>query len=212
MTRSPDGATRIEGWLSGAGAAYSIIEPMVRSLSEHLDTVTGDPQALREDARDWQFAATKLIALADEEEAARRALLACWEGQAAEAFAAQLSQANTSLREMAAHFEQTGELLLATADGVEQAEELIAQIIKELIAWLIITIIVALASSYITFGASVAAGGAAARSRGSGRCPQMRHGRRAPGPAAEGSTGIPQGDERVRQGVQTLQDQERGDA
>lgn len=161
MARAPSGAERIEIWLGPAGAAYSVIKPIVAFLANPLDQVTGDPDQLREKARAWQSAAEQLEGYAAEELAARRDLLAHWEGEAATAFSTEMTEVNQSLLEMGADFTVTADLLEASAEGAQQAQELVEQIVRELIAWLIITVAVALASAWITAGASVAAGAAA---------------------------------------------------
>lgn len=161
MSRAPSGAARIEEWLGPAGAAYSVIKPIVEFLSDPLDQVTGDPEQLRDKARAWRQAADQMERMAADETSARTDLLTYWEGEAATSFSAEMAQLNESLSEIAEHFDVTAQLLEGSADGAEQAQELVEQIVKELIAWLIVTIIVALASSWITLGASVAAGAAA---------------------------------------------------
>lgn len=173
MTRAPSGAERIESWLGPAGAAYGIIKPIVEFLSNPLDSVTGDPDGLRTKAEAWREAATKMGTLAETELTARTDLLSYWGGQAADAFNTEMTQVNQSLREIAQHFTGTAELLEGSAQGAQDAQDLVEQIIKELIAWLIITIVVALASSWITLGASVAAGtaaGVAEAAVAAGRC------------------------------------------
>lgn len=161
MTRAASGAERIEGWLGPAGAAYSVIQPIVGFLANPLDEVTGDPDQLREKALAWRTAAEQMQAQAESELAARRDLLSHWEGEAAESFNAEMTQVNQSLSEIAGHFDVTAQLLDGSAEGAQQAQELVEQIVRELIAWLIVTIIVALASAWITAGASVAVGAAA---------------------------------------------------
>jgi len=159
--RAEAGAIRIEGWLSPAGAALNIIRPIVDFLSHPLDQVTGDPEGLRAKAEAWKHAAGAVQTLIGQEGDARAKLLAAWEGDAAKAFDTEIGELATSLTQVVEHFEGTAQMLEQTAVGAEQAEDLVVQIIKELIAWLICTIIVALASSWITLGASVAAGTAA---------------------------------------------------
>lgn len=161
MTRAPSGAERIETWLGPAGQAYSVIKPLVDFLAHPLDAVTGDPDQLRAKAQAWRDAAAKLDQTATDERSARTDLLSYWEGPAAESFSAEMDQINQSLGEISAHFEGTAELLEGSAEGARQAQELVEQIVRELIAWAIITIIVALASAWITAGASLAAGAAA---------------------------------------------------
>ncbi|MGC9668254.1 WXG100 family type VII secretion target [Planosporangium sp. 12N6] len=161
MTRAPSGAERIEQWLGPAGEAYHIIKPIVEFLAHPLDEVTGDPEQLRTKAEAWRTAATKLGDMATSEELARAKVLAAWEGPAASAFAAEMTEITASLREAADHFRGTAELLDVAAEGAQEAQDLVEQIVRELIAWLIITIIVALASSWITAGASVVAGAGA---------------------------------------------------
>jgi WXG100 family type VII secretion target len=161
VTRAASGAERIEGWLGPAGAAYGIIKPIVEFLSHPLDEVTGDPDQLRDKAVAWRTAADQLQAHAQAELAARTDLLSYWEGEAAETFNNEMTQVNQSLTEIAEHFDATAQLLDGSAEGAQQAQELVEHIVRELIAWLIVTIIVALASAWITAGASVAVGAAA---------------------------------------------------
>jgi len=171
--RSDPGAVRIEGWLAPAGAALHIIRPIVDFLSHPLDVVTGDPEALREKAAAWRKAAGEVQSLITVESDARSQLMRAWEGEAATAFNSELADLSTSLQQIIEHFDGTAQLLDQTATGAEQAEDLVVQIVKELIAWLICTIIVALASSWITLGASVAAGTAAGwaeSAAAAGRC------------------------------------------
>ncbi|WP_329106439.1 WXG100 family type VII secretion target [Micromonospora sp. NBC_01699] len=161
MTRAPSGAERIETWLAPAGAAYAIIRPIVEFLAHPIDQVTGDPDALNAQAKAWQDAAARLERYAVDELGARTDLLSYWEGAAAESFNEEMSQLNRSLTEIGDHFAATAELLQGSAEGARQAQELVEQIVRELIAWAIITIIVALASAWITAGASAVVGGAA---------------------------------------------------
>ncbi|SDZ36565.1 Proteins of 100 residues with WXG [Micromonospora pattaloongensis] len=161
MTRAPSGAERIEMWLGPAGAAYSVIKPIVEFLANPLDEVTGDPDQLRAKAVAWRDAAGRLEEFARSELDARTDLLSYWEGAAATSFNAEMAELNRSLTEIGEHFVATAELLEGSAEGAQQAQELVEQIVRELIAWLIVTIIVALASAWITAGASVAVGAAA---------------------------------------------------
>jgi WXG100 family type VII secretion target len=161
VSRAPSGAQRIEEWLGPAGAAYSVIKPIVEFLANPLDEVTGDPDQLREKAQAWRQAADRIEGLAADELRARTDLLSYWEGEAASSFSSEMAQVNQSLTDIAGHFDVTAELLDGSAEGAQQAQDLVEQIVKELIAWLIVTIIVALASAWITAGASVAAGAAA---------------------------------------------------
>ncbi|HEY2948543.1 MAG TPA: WXG100 family type VII secretion target [Micromonosporaceae bacterium] len=159
--RAPSGAERIEQWLGPAGAAYSVVKPIVEFLAHPLDSVTGDPDQLRATAEAWRAAADQVEQIAESEQDARVDLLSYWEGAAAEAFATEMAMLNRSLHEIAGHFDGTAELLDASAEGAREAQDLVEQIVRELIAWAIVTILVAIASSWITFGASVAAGAAA---------------------------------------------------
>lgn len=161
MTRAPSGSARIEEWLGPAGAAYSIIKPIVDFLAHPLDAVTGDPDQLRAKAQAWRTAAGEIDQYAQRELDARTTLLSYWEGDAAKSFNTEMAELNSSLYQIKDHFLGTAELLEGSAEGAQKAQDLVEQIIRELIAWLIITIIVALASSWITLGASVAAGSAA---------------------------------------------------
>lgn len=161
MSRTAGGAERIETWLGPAGEAYSIIKPAVEFLAHPLDAVTGDPEQLRAKAVAWRDAAGKLDEFAQSELAARTDLLSYWEGGAASAFNTAMTEANRSLIEIGEHFEVTAQLLEGSADGAQQAQDLVEQIVRELIAWAIITILVSIALSVITMGASAAAGAAA---------------------------------------------------
>ncbi|GIH08701.1 hypothetical protein Rhe02_67680 [Rhizocola hellebori] len=161
MVRAPSGSARIEEWLGPAGAAYGIIKPIVDFLAHPIDAVTGDPDQLRSKAEAWRKAADDLEKYATRELEARGNLLAHWEGTAAASFNTEMDALNQSFHDISEHYIGTAELLEGSADGAQQAQDLVETIVRELIAWLIVTIIVALASSWITLGASLAAGSAA---------------------------------------------------
>lgn len=161
MSRAPSAAERIEEWLGPAGAAYGIIRPMVDFLANPLDSVTGDPDQLRSKAEAWRSAASDLEGYAETEASARQTVMSHWEGEAAAAFNNELAQVNQSITEMISHFEGTAELLENAAQGVQEAQEMVEDIVRELIVWLIVTILTALAASWFTLGASMAAASAA---------------------------------------------------
>ncbi|MFI5933873.1 WXG100 family type VII secretion target [Actinoplanes sp. NPDC051494] len=78
--------------------------------------------------------------------ATRKDLLSHWEGDAATAFNRELKEISASFADVAADFRGTADILTQSADAAAQAQDLVEQIVRELIAWLIVTIIVALAS------------------------------------------------------------------
>lgn len=173
MSRAPSGASRIEEWMGPAGAAYGVLKPLVGFLADPLDQTTGDPEGLRSSAQAWRAAAQDVRDLSGKEISARHGVLAAWEGGAAEAFDAGMSEVYESMVQVAQDFEDTAEMLELAADGAQEAQEMVEDIVRELIAWAIITIIIALGSAWFTLGASMAAGAgvvAAEAAIAAGRC------------------------------------------
>lgn len=173
MTRAPSGSARIEEMLGPAGAVYGAVKPLVGFLADPMDETTGDPEGLRSSAAAWRAAAADMRELSGQELTARHTVMAAWEGDAAQAFDAEMSAVYDNLVEIAQHFDDTADLLEQGAVGAQEAQEVVEQIVRELIAWAIVTLIIALGSSWITLGASMVAGAglvAAEAAVAAGRC------------------------------------------
>lgn len=158
---------RISSWMGGlSGAVDAILTPVVRPLADQLDFLTGDSAAVRTTAQRWQDLGVVVTGLADYQRDVVRAVRSDWTGEAADAFAARMSGLSTAIDDLAKELAVTGEFLDDASLEVETAEQLVETIIRELIEMLIITILAALALSWLTAGISAAGGALAAAAEG----------------------------------------------
>ena len=131
-----------------------LLYPFVAPLLELLELVVGDPDQLDRHAQAWQQAATQIEDVAHDQERQLARLLDGWEGEAAQAYAAKITQLVQSLREAGQQMTGTADSLADTATDLRNAEELLRTIIRELVEWLIITWLAAQALAWCTGAAS----------------------------------------------------------
>jgi len=137
-------------------AGLSIVLELVDPLQEMLHAVSGDPDEMQVQIDVWGQVAEALSALKDETADAVNSHLTAWTGEAADAAFNQLSGLEASAYAAAHEVEGVQQLLEWSKLLAETIEAVIRSIIAELVSWLIMRGLVALASSAFTFGASVA--------------------------------------------------------
>lgn len=158
---------KINGWMAPLdGFVDSLLRPVVAPLADMFDAVTGDSGEVRSTAQRWRDLASTLDQLVDHHRDVIAPMAGGWEGEAHDAFAATMSELLEQVQGLADSTKETAEFLDDAAMEIEVAEELVATIIRELIEWALLSLAVGLALSFVTFGASAAAGAAAAAARG----------------------------------------------
>jgi len=147
------------GWLVGQGLDFllSVVQP----IQDAIHLVSGDGPALSTAAENFSnigegmsSMATDFVRVADE-------ALAQWGGEASKAAKQRLAEFANGINGVAAKAGDIAQLLQISSMLMEFIEELIKAILTELITWLIIIWIPALAAAAPTFGASTAAAGTA---------------------------------------------------
>ena len=137
-------------------AGLTIVLELVDPLQEMLHAVSGDPDEMQVQIDVWGQVAEALTALKDETAEAVNSHLTAWTGQAADAAFNQLGGLEASAYAAAHEVEGVQQLLEWSKLLAETIEAVIRSIIAELVSWLIMRGLLALASSAFTFGASVA--------------------------------------------------------
>ncbi|MCP2257769.1 hypothetical protein LX15_001455 [Streptoalloteichus tenebrarius] len=149
-------------WDNGLGF---LVEWCMIPFRPLFEQVTGDPDQMRTTGAGWERMATFLNQLADQDGREQQGLAAHWEGPAAQAQAKQKEEFQQGLRSLADCCKQLKEHLDQVADFFEGLWDMLVDIVREFVENLIVTWLAALATSAISFGASVAAAWATSAAR-----------------------------------------------
>ncbi|SHF26870.1 WXG100 family type VII secretion target [Streptoalloteichus hindustanus] len=141
-------------WDNGLGF---LVEWCMTPFRPLFEQVTGDPEQMRTTGAGWEKMAEFVNQLADQDAREQEGLAAHWEGPAAQAQAKQKEEFQQGLRSLADCCKQLKEHLDQVADFFEGLWDILVDIVREFVEGLIITWLAALATSAISFGASVAA-------------------------------------------------------
>lgn len=158
---------RISSWMGGLSSVVdAILRPIVQPLADLFDSVTGDADQVRTTAQRWRDLARTLRSLRDHERSVLRGVVPEWSGEASEAFEARITELLKGMEAFAAELDATGEFLEDAAMEVEVAEQLVEDIIRELIEFVVLMILTGLALSWLSAGASVAAAALSSAAKG----------------------------------------------
>ncbi|NIH85687.1 WXG100 family type VII secretion target [Amycolatopsis granulosa] len=152
-------ATDPIGWLVGEGLDFLV--SVCGPLQDAIHFVSGDGEELSRAADNFNSIAEGLEEFgklfADQAETA----LSGWEGQAANTAADKLGQFAGGVGGVAAQAGNIAQLLQISSMVMTVVEEFVKGLLTELITWLVMIWVPALASAIVTCGASTAAAGAA---------------------------------------------------
>lgn len=125
-------------------------------LRELLDLVAGDPNAIREGADTWNEVKADLKSLADEfrEEAGQQT--SSWSGPAKDAYTKQVKEYVEGLEGMSMSAGNASAVIATSGTMVATCRAIIRDIVAAIVAELIKGALAALASSVVSFGATVA--------------------------------------------------------
>ncbi|GGM51928.1 hypothetical protein GCM10012275_23580 [Longimycelium tulufanense] len=152
-------ATDPLGWLINQGLGFLL--NAITPLKEALHYVTGDPDALKAAGDKFTAIGNELVAFGREFVEQVQQELADWEGPAAQAAKAKLARFGRGVSGTADHAGDIARLLQTASIVAKVVEEFIRGLLTELVEWLIVTWLAALAAAPVTFGGSTAAAGAA---------------------------------------------------
>jgi uncharacterized protein YukE len=141
-------------WDNGLGF---LVEWCMTPFRPLVEQVTGDPDQMRATGAGWARMSTFIKELADADAAEQESLLTYWEGEAASAQDKQKKEFQDGLRALADTCLQLKQHLDQVADFFEELWNILVDIVREFVEGLIITWLAALATSALSFGASVAA-------------------------------------------------------
>jgi len=147
------------GWLISNGVSFllSWIEP----LNELLELVTGDSEALDNAATAFNRLGADIEKLRVETEQLLSDGLSDWEGPAAAAAGKALAEFRDGMSGTAGATGQIAALLSVSSAVMTVVKDVISSIISDLVEWMIVTWLAALAASTVTLGGSVAGAEAA---------------------------------------------------
>ncbi|MFI6101980.1 hypothetical protein ACIA8G_41060 [Lentzea sp. NPDC051213] len=147
------------GWLvnQGLGFLISICEP----LEDAIHFVSGDGPALQQAGENFSKLAEGLTKLQEGFNEDLSSSVQSWGGETADVAATKLGEFSSGIDGVIGQAGELSELLLMSSMIMQVIEDLIKAILTELIIWLVMIWIPALAAAVPSFGSSTAAAGAA---------------------------------------------------
>lgn len=127
-----------------------------KTLDHWLKYIAGDPEKLVSYGPKYVELATRLEAIGTEVTSATKSI-GGWEGESYQAFMAKTDDFADKVSKTAKAIAATQEILVASAKGSVQVANCIVDLVKMFVQWLIRSFLAALASSWCSFGATVAA-------------------------------------------------------
>ncbi|TNC28678.1 hypothetical protein [Amycolatopsis alkalitolerans] len=152
------------GWLVGQGLNF--LMTVVQPLQDAIHFVSGDGPALANAAGNFGSIAQGLVSYSQKFAEEAKTSLSQWSGQAAETAGKKLAAFSDGIEGIAGQAGDIAQLLQISSMVMQVIEEFIKAILTELITWLIMIWIPALAAAVPTCGGSTAAAGGATAVRG----------------------------------------------
>ncbi|HEX7302352.1 hypothetical protein [Lentzea sp.] len=147
------------GWLVGQGLNFLI--SVVQPLEDAIHAVSGDGPALQQAAENFNNIAKGVADLRTKFEEDLKTAVQSWGGQASEVAGTKLGEFANGIDGVAGQAGELASMLQVSSMIMTIVEDFIKAILTELITWLIMIWIPALAAAVPSFGASTAAAGAA---------------------------------------------------
>ncbi|KJK42446.1 hypothetical protein UK23_37215 [Lentzea aerocolonigenes] len=147
------------GWLVGQGLNFLI--SVVQPLEDAIHFVSGDGPALQQAGENFGAIAQGISDLSTRFTEDLQSTVTTWGGSASEAAATKLGEFAQGIDGVAGQAGELAELLMMSSMVMQVIEDVIKAILSELITWLIMIWIPALAAAVPSCGASTAAAGAA---------------------------------------------------
>jgi len=152
-------ATDPIGWLVGQGLNFLI--SVVQPLEDAIHFVSGDGPALSQAAENFNAIGKGIADLGAQFDKELGESVTSWGGPAAEAASTKLGEFGNGIDGVAGQAGELAQMLQISSMIMTVIEDFIKAILTELITWLIMIWIPALAAAVPSFGASTAAAGAA---------------------------------------------------
>jgi hypothetical protein len=152
-------ATDPLGWLVGQGLNFLI--SVVQPLEDAIHFVSGDGPALAQAAENFDAIAKGVAKLRERFDSDLEQSVTSWGGPASEAAATKLGEFANGIDGVAGQAGELAQTLQISSMIMTIVEDFIKAILTELITWLVMIWVPALAAAVPSFGASTAAAGAA---------------------------------------------------
>lgn len=156
-------ATDPIGWLVGQGLNFLI--SVVQPIEDAIHFVSGDGPALAQAAENFNAIGEGVAKLGQQFEEELKNTIQSWGGPASEVAGTKLGEFANGIDGVAGQAGEVARLLQISSMIMTIVEDFIKAILTELITWLIMIWIPALAAAAPSFGASTAAAGAATTAR-----------------------------------------------
>jgi WXG100 family type VII secretion target len=139
------------------GEVQGFVKSILSPFEWLLEQVAGDPDDLMRGAERCMALSEEVRQIAASQLADRRRLAESWTGQTATAFQGSMQSVEEAIEELAQGLAGAKEVLVDAANASVDAFNLLLELIFEFILWFCAELIIALAASVVSFGASLAA-------------------------------------------------------
>ncbi|EID53876.1 hypothetical protein [Saccharomonospora xinjiangensis] len=156
-------ATDPIGWLVGQGLNFLI--SVVQPIEDTIHIVSGDGPALAQAAENFNAIAEGVAKLRQQFEEELKNTIQSWGGPASEVAGTKLGEFANGIDGVAGQAGEVARLLQISSMIMTIVEDFVKAILTELITWLVMIWVPALAAAAPSFGASTAAAGAATAAR-----------------------------------------------
>jgi len=144
------------GAISSAGVGWVL--NAVSFLREPFDKLMGNPSAITGSAQSWTAAANSLSTTAQQYRQASTTQTSSWQGGAGNAYRAASGSQASGLEALAKASQTVSSAIAKAGQAVAQARKIVLDLISEAVQKIIQICIQALASSWLSFGSSIAMG------------------------------------------------------
>jgi uncharacterized protein YukE len=144
------------GAITSAGVGWVL--NAVSFLREPFDILKGDPSAITGSSQSWLSAANSLTATAEKYRAASKTQTQGWSGTAGDGYRAASSSQADGLEALAKASQSVSSAITQAGKAVAEGRKIVMDLISEAVSKIIQICIEALSSSWLSFGASIAAG------------------------------------------------------
>jgi uncharacterized protein YukE len=144
------------GAITSAGVGWVL--NAVSFLREPFDILKGDPSAITGSSQSWLSAAKSLTATAEKYRAAATTQTRSWTGTASDGYRAASNSQADGLEALAKASQSVSSAITQAGKAVAEGRKIVMDLISEAVSKIIQICIEALSSSWLSFGASIAAG------------------------------------------------------
>lgn len=156
------------------GFIQSVLQAPFHWVDGVIKDVAGQPDQLVAAGQAYASLGTQISQLGTEQQQDRTSILSgAYSGKSYDAFSANMAQIEQQISNLGQATGQTQQILDAAAQACTQSASIIVQIVEGTISFILQDVVLSIVTSFFDFGASLAAGAAAAAAKFADACAQI---------------------------------------